>query len=331
MKKNLLSLAIVVALTVLSSSMAFAGGEADQAEGDGGYYIGLTVPTTQGGFMGALTSGLKDRFIAEGHKIEVGDSELNPARQIEIIENYIALGVDEIFVMAVDPSGLTDVLQKAMDSGIKIFAFTQMTEVYDKYAGSDDIASGIKIAEMAAEWIDKTYPDAAPGSIDIAIFENRDLPDMANRADGMLQITSMTDKVNIVATVGVDGTPVTAQSRAENLFMTNPGIKAVLCYNTDTASGVSAYATALNSQIEDPSGFAVFACDFSELAAQLLQASKTDDSVVRGVVRMGTTFQAIIDDGYRYAMEPLTEVDYDPISYAELYKITADNMEDMIQ
>jgi ABC-type sugar transport system substrate-binding protein len=184
---------------------------------------------------------------------------------------------------------------------------------------------------MAAEWIDETFPDAAPGSIDVAIFENRDLPDMADRADGMHQITSMTDKADIAAVVGVDGTPVTAQSKAENLFLTNPEIKVVLSYNTDTASGVSAYATALNSQIEDTSKFATFACDFSELAVQLLQGSKTDDSVVRGVVRMGTTFGAIIDDVYKYAMEALTTEDYDPISYAELYKITPENIEGMLQ
>ena len=333
--KKALYFILVVFMAFGMVAAVFAGGQKESADAgtdeDSGYYFGFAVPTTQGGFMAALTGGVADRFKAEGHRIEVADAEVSPAKQIEQIENFITLGVDEIIVMGVDPSGLTDVLKRAMDKDIKVFAFTQKTEVYDKYAGSNNYATGERIAEMAANWIEKNYPDAAPGSIDIAIFENRNLPDMAARADGMHSITDKTDKVNLVEVVGVDGTPTDAQKKAENLFLTNPDIKVVLSYNTDTGSGVNAYVTALNSQVKDKAGFATFACDFSDLAVQLIGESKTNDSVFRGVVRMGSTFQAMIDDVYTFAMEPLTMDDYEKDSYAELYMITADNMAEMLQ
>ena len=324
--KKVIAIAVVAVTALVFSSMAFAAGGAEQAGSDS-YHFGLTVPTSQGGFMGALTAGLKEKFTQEGQKIEVGDAELSPARQIELIENYIALGVDELIVLAVDPSGLTDVLQKAEDNGIKVLAFTQRTEVCDSYFGVDNTATGKALAEMAAEWIDQEYPDAAPGSINVAIFENRDLPEMAQRADGMHEIASMTDKVNIAEVVGVDGTPITAQSKAENLFLTNPDIDIVLAYNTDTASGINASVMALNSQVEDKSKFGIFACDYNELAIQLLKDSATDDSVVRGVIQLGSGFQAVIDDTYDLAIKILTSNDYETENYAELFKMTPDNVE----
>ena len=84
--------------------------------------------------------------------------------------------MNEIIVMAVDPSSLSDVLKKAQKAGIKIVAFSQETPVYDVFSGADEFACGKSVAEMASKWIDKTFPDAAAGSIKVAIFENRISP-----------------------------------------------------------------------------------------------------------------------------------------------------------
>ena len=329
MRKGFTRFLITAIMLLCMTGFVFANGSAE-GEGDEGYFIGVSMPTTQGGFMGALTDGIVGRFTEAGLKVEVADAELSPAKQIEQIENMIILGADAIIIAAVDPSGVTDVIKKAMAKDIKIFAFSQKTEVYDKYAGTDNVATGERIAEMATIWIDKNYPDAAPGSINVAIFENRDLPDMAARADGMHKITEFTDKVKITSVVGVNGSPVDAQEKAENLFLTNSDIDVVLAYNTDTASGINANVMALNSQIDDKENFAIFSCDWSDLAQQLLEESVDNTSVVRGVIQMGEGFGAMIADVYKFTMETLESENYDKDSYTTLNMVTADNLADMV-
>src|SRR5690606_1844320 len=145
-------------------------------------YIGYSTLTTQGDFMALLARVFEERFTALGHKFEVASADLNPAKQIEQIENFITLGVDGLVIMAVEPSSLDDVLKRAQDAGVIIIAFSQPTKYYDVYLGADNYANGKVQAERAAEWIEKTFLDAAEGSIEVAIFENRDKPSAAERS-----------------------------------------------------------------------------------------------------------------------------------------------------
>jgi ribose transport system substrate-binding protein len=340
MKKNLYLLLIFVTVLFLAacgSNKEQAGGSNSNEGPTGGeketgsYHIGFSILSTQGDFLAQLTENLKTAFTEEGHKFEVASADFNPTKQIEQIENFIALGVDEIIVMAVDPSSLSDVLQKAHDQGIKIVAFSQKTNVYDKFFGANDLDTGKKVAEMAAEWIDETFPDAEPGSVEVAVFENRDKPTAAERSDGLALVTELTNKAKIVATIGVDTTNEGGQSAAENLFLTNPNVKVVISYNADTAMGVEAYALSMNSQVKDLSKFATFGVDFNPSVAEAIAKSKDDKSVVRGTVMLGGSLDQTVKDVFVGGIEALKDNVQVVDDYAVLTKITKENIDQFQQ
>ncbi len=291
------------------------------------YYIGYSTLTTQGDFMALLASVFQERFTAMGHKFEVASADLNPAKQIEQIENFISLGVDCVIVMAVEPSSLDDVLKRAQDKGIKIVAFSQPAAYYDVYLGADNYENGKVEAEMAAEWIDKTFPDAADESIEVAIFENRDKPSAAERSDGFREITNLTKKAKVVANVSVDTSNASGQAAAENLMLTNPDVKVIISYNSDTAMGVDAYAMSMNSQIKDKAHFATFATDFNPAASDAIRKSATDESIWRGTVMMGSSLEVLFTDVIGNTLAALEDTLTEKDVYTELFKVTADNVD----
>jgi ribose transport system substrate-binding protein len=304
---------------------AAAGTDGGQAKDS--YYIGLSILSTEGDFLGGLSETVKERIEQKGHKFEVASADFNATKQIEQIENFISLGVDEVLVMAVDPSSLSDVTKKAAEKGIKLVAFSQKIPQYDAFLGADESDVGSAQAAMAAEWIDKNFPDAAPGSVEVAILENRDKPTAAERSEGLHKIAELSDKAKIVAAVGVDTSVKGGQAAAENLLLTNPGVKVVLCYNADTAMGVNAYATSMNSAIQDKAQFAAFSVDFNPAAGDAIKASAANESVWRGTIMIGEsldeTYQKIADTSLAVLDGTLGEKD----NYAAISKITADNVE----
>jgi len=80
-------------------------------------------------------------------------SEATNAKQVEILEGFIAAGVDCIIVSPCDAEGIVPTLQKAMAAGIKIITFDADTdkdarEFYVNPATADDIAKGLVEASV---------------------------------------------------------------------------------------------------------------------------------------------------------------------------------------
>jgi ribose transport system substrate-binding protein len=276
--------------------------------------------------MSNVATELTSRFTALGDKFEVASADMSPGKQIEQIENFISLGVDAIIIMAVDASSLSDVVMKAQTAGIKIIAFSQPLSVYDLYLGADDYALGKKEAEMAADWMEATFPDAADGSIPVAIFENRDKPMAATRSDGFKEIANLTKKATVVATVGVDTTNAGGQSAAENLMITHPEVKVILSYNGDTAMGVDAYAMSLNSAIKDKATFATFGIDFNGAAIDAIQKSSGNESIWRGTIMMGKSIEAMYVDIVTFTKKCLHGELETKDQFTDIYKVTPDNL-----
>lgn len=322
--KKILSLVTVALLLLGTIPLATAQTAAKKA-----YYIGYSLPTTEGYFMSSLAQSITQRLKDKGHRVEYTSADGSPSKQMEQIENFITKGVDELIVMALDATSLTDVLTKAQKKGIKVFAFSKETTPNDFFMGTDEFAVGKQIALMASEWIDKSFPTAKAGSVDVAIFEFRGNAEAARRSDGMKEIAKINPKARIVKTVGVDTTTKDAQSAAENLLLTNKTVKVILCFNSDTASGANAYAMALNSKVKDKGQFAVYGCDYNDEALAMIKKSLTNESVYRGTIRMGTSLDALFDDVVKHALLCLDPANTVKTNYASLYQITGFNWQEM--
>lgn len=289
----------------------------------------LLMPSTSNGFMAFLSEAFKGAFEGAGYEFELGIADGDSKKQMDQIENYITLKVDTLVVMAVDPSSLGDALNKAMENGIHVINFTTDPKVGDVFVGADEELVGEAVAELASEWIDKTFPNAADGSVEIAIMEFKDTPEASDRSLGLQYITELNKKVT-VKTVQVMNTTKDAQTASENLFLTNPNIKCVLTYNSSMALGVNAYAMTPGSAIKEKATFATFGADQDAEVLSNIQASVNNESIVRGATQIGGDINEVIANVVKYSDQLIAGEETIERDIAPINKITPDNVAELL-
>jgi hypothetical protein len=175
-------------------------------------------------------------------------------------------------------------------------------------------------AYMAKQWVDETYPDAAPGSVETVIFESTLNPEAVDRSNGIKMISepyfknskgeyidetgsvvSEADRianpayspaVNVVQIVQAEMFQA-GQTAMQNVLTTNPNVKLVLAYAGDGAMGASQaimdeYAKGSGvSVIEDLNKVAVFSVGLIGPEASAVADSSSGKTVFRGTVRFG--------------------------------------------
>jgi simple sugar transport system substrate-binding protein len=90
----------------------------------------------------------------EVNAYQIGADTADPAKQVALVEDLIAKGVDAILVVPNDPESLVPAFKKANDAGILTFtheASTQRQVSYDLEA-FDNIAFGRHMLDVLAEW-----------------------------------------------------------------------------------------------------------------------------------------------------------------------------------
>lgn len=288
-----------------------------------GMKVGYLVPDTSEDFLAWLTSGVKEKFEADGVTVDIMSAGGDAATQISQVENCYVAGYDLIIVMACDPTGIGDALQRAMDNGTRVMIASSDTGVYDTSMLTDQYADGQWMAELASDWINETFPDAGAGEIEVAVLGSRIDNEQNNRTEGMLTLADINDKVTIVEATGNITLNAGAQEAMENLYQTNPNIKCVLTYNSDGALGVNEWAM---RTVENPHEFAVFTSNISDAALQLIAESTNDTAVLRGMINFGSN--DLIGDTYVLARKVLAGEEYERDNLDPLSKITPENVAD---
>jgi ABC-type sugar transport system substrate-binding protein len=284
----LLLAACAAAPAVPAPAPAPAAGQTEQnttadAGAAGGKRVGYAVPDASNPFLANLTKTVAEYFGQDGVEVVVADAQGDATKQVNQIENFTTMGVDAIIVMAVDPKGVTSVIEDAQKAGIKVMVAGGDTGSYDAIMHTDQQAMGAMIAQMACDFIALNYADAADGSVEIGVIENRDTPEATARSTGMATVESLCPASKVVGVVGGAPTITAGATAAENLLTAHPNIKVILAYND--ALGLGATQTVAAVSTIDPATFAIFGADNTPDA---LAAIKSGDSVFRGTVRFGS-------------------------------------------
>ncbi len=303
--------------------LLFSGFAAISTSAKEGKLIGYCVPDTTEPFLADLTNRVKKYFADDGVEVQIADAAGSASTQVSQIENFASMGADLIIVMAVDPTSVSDVIQRAQEAGSKVLVAGSDTGAYDSIMYIDQFEDGKMIAEMAVDWINETYPDAEPGSIKVGILESRDTPEASNRSDGMHEITNMSPAVEIVKVIGGIKKNADAQAATENMLLTNTDIRVILGYNSGCGLGANAVVMRPGSPIDDKSKFGVFCSDLDPQSLQAVKDSATNDSVLRGVVKIGGADLAY--DTYKLATKMINGEPYDKKNPDKLTKITPGN------
>lgn len=289
--------------------------------------VALSMPTTQNDFMAMVVKELGNKFKAAGYKFDSASADGSSQKQIEQIENFITMGASEIVVMAVEPTSLTDVCKKAMDKGIKIFAFTTNTVNYSAFLGSDEIKVGESIANLTSKWVDKTFASAGDGAVNAVIFSYSGNPEAAARSKGLASIAEKNKKIKVIKTVEVENSTDAALKAAENLAQTNPETNVILCYNGIMAVGVNSYAMSPGSIIKDKAKFGVFGSELTAEVTKAIEDSKTDKSIFRGTAQVGGDIMEAFDKIVKTSVKMLKNESFQKDDFAQVDEIDVDNLD----
>ena len=146
------------------------------------------MPDASNPFLSNLTKSVGEYFAPDDVEVLVADAQGDATKQVSQIENFTTMGVDAVIVMAIDPKGVTSVIEDAQKAGVKVMVAGGDTGSYDAIMHTDQKAMGAMIAQMACDFIAATFPDAADGSVEVGIIENRDTPEANQRSDGMATV-----------------------------------------------------------------------------------------------------------------------------------------------
>ncbi len=272
--------------------MAVAAMGPVSALAQGRVQVGYSVPDTTNPFIGWLTGAVKELAAAQGVVLEIADAGNSPVRQMEQIENFIAMGVKVIDILPVDPNNVQDIITRAQAQGVKIFVQGTDTGVYDVMQNIDQYNCGEQIAEMAIDWASTALStDGTEAGIPTGadapkfiVIPATDTLDAKQRSQGIIDKLTAWGKVNLITSPTEARTTAGGTTVMETLWLQNPDAKAVLTYNADTAMGVNEFMMGQGGL--DRAKFGVFSGDWSPQIQETIEMSAENNAVFRGTIQI---------------------------------------------
>ena len=251
--------------------------------------VGFVTFGLGGDFFQNLADTFVEKMNEEGWDAQYADGEFNPTTQIEAMENYVAMGMDEIVLWSVAPEAMDTVVADARKAGVKVIAFVAPTSEYDTLMVADNAELADSCAKLAARWIDETFADAEDHSVPVAVFSCRTAETGVIQADELLKIEEFSDKAKFEIEVECPDEDLnTGLSKMENLYITNPDIKVFLSAHNGLGLGINSYFTGISSPVKDYSDLGIFTINGDIAAAEIIKKSVDGEAPLRGMVLTGS-------------------------------------------
>jgi len=349
MKK--LTVLILVVLLMLVSACKPAAETAVPEETtapEGKPIIAVCLPALDNPLMLAIQDTFVNGFGTD-YDVQVVSADGNPNNQATQVQNFTAMKVKLLVVMAVEASSLVPNLIAARQDGILVLVIggdPGDPEAYDSVMNMNQYLSGWYEAFMAKQWVDQTYPDAADGTVQTALLTSSLNPEAISRSNGMKMIAepymkdvngnyidengnvvseadkvanpAYSSKVNVAVTVDAEMFQA-GQTAMQNILTTNPDVVLVLAYAGDGGMGASQaildeYAKGSISVITDLSKVAVFGVGMIGAEGPAVLDSATNKTVFRGTIRFGGDLVARTNEVVSKMLNgDITKIIYDPL------------------
>jgi ribose transport system substrate-binding protein len=266
------------------------------------------IPDSGNAFLSGLTEGVKEKFAADGVEVLIYGAQGDAQTQFNQIENCISQGVDGMVIMAaLEPDGVASAVLEAKAAGIKVMGVPVDEQgPFDAIMHTDQYEIGTLMADMACEFIDATFPDAADDSVEVAIISTKGTEQLKRRTEGMETVDDCA-KAKLVQFVDVPETTIAeAVSATENIFTANPDVKVVLVAGDSGAQGVAEAMAAYAPDNLDE--YAVYSGDVSPDTQEALPTCEL--APYRGAVSIGGTLEGLIDSTYNIVKGMIGDGDF---------------------
>lgn len=215
---------------ILSSAAAYA-----QDKG----YVGIAMPTKSSARWISDGNSMVEQFAAAGYKTDLQYAEDDIPNQLAQIENMIVKGVNVLVIAAIDGTTLSNALENAAASGIKVIAYDRLIRDsgnVDYYATFDNFKVGVQQATSLVNGLKGDGPfnielfGGSPDDNNAFFFYNGAMSVLQPLIDsGKMVVKSGQLGMDKVGTLRWDG--AVAQSRMDNLlsaYYTDAKVDAVL-------------------------------------------------------------------------------------------------------
>jgi putative multiple sugar transport system substrate-binding protein len=228
MKRFTTALAAIAAAATFSAAPAMA-----QDKGT----IGIAMPTQSSARWIGDGKSMVDQFTAAGYATDLQYAEDDIPNQLAQIENMITKGVNVLVIAAIDGTTLSNALENAAASGIKVIAYDRLIREsgnVDYYATFDNFKVGVQQASSLVAGLKERFPDTKPWNVELFggspddnnafFFYNGAMSVLQPMIDsGEIAIPSGQMGMDVVGTLRWDG--AVAQARMDNLLSANYGDK----------------------------------------------------------------------------------------------------------
>jgi putative multiple sugar transport system substrate-binding protein len=192
--------------------------------------VGISMPTKTSTRWISDGETMEKLFKEAGYTPDLQFADDDIPNQLAQIENMVTKGAKVLVIGAIDGTTLSDILQKAHDSGVKVIAYDRLirdSANVDYYATFDNFQVGVLQANSLVEGLKAKFPDTKPWNVEL--FGGS--PDDNNAFffyDGAMSVLQpMIDSGEIVVKSGQQGMDqvgtlrwdgAVAQARMENLL-----------------------------------------------------------------------------------------------------------------
>lgn len=223
------------------SGSASAGSAAQDA--DGAKQVAFLAPMTSSEYWMTITENTKAACEAAGYTCTIYSAENDGATQLQQIENVTTMGVDAIVIDPLDAASADDALIRAREAGIFVIQTGSVSDNLDSYdvaISASETEVGQAAAQAAADWIDATFPDAADGSVGVALYNFPFRPTDVERCEGFEKVTEYTAKASIAVRYELSLTNYATEvmDYAAVMMQQYPDVKCIISYSDTFANSI---------------------------------------------------------------------------------------------
>ncbi|MGN1140224.1 MAG: sugar ABC transporter substrate-binding protein [Oliverpabstia sp.] len=315
----------ILLTTAMVTTMCACGGNSEAAsesaatetstatEGGDGLKMGITYWTASD-FFQTIADSIKEEADKDGNTVVVSDAGQDSAKQIQIIEDFIAQDMDVVFLNPVDRDAITPALQELKDAGIKVVNFDSSVsnlDMVDAYVATDNYQAGV----LCAEAMLKDFPDGGK----IAVLDYPANSACNDREQGFLD--TIGDTFEVAATFDASGDVSKGQEITSDILQAHPDLTAIFSINDQ--AGMGAYAAVSGSGLD----IAIYGVDGNPDAKTVInqEGSIYKMTAAQSPIKMGKTC-------YDTAMKLLNGETLESFQIdVEVFSITAENVGEYLE
>ena len=273
---------LIMALLALSAALLIAGYSvlrpdisANQKEGS--RLIGASYMTMNNEFYEILNEQISHRVEAEGDRLILRNPALSVSRQVEQIGKMLDEGISVLILTPVDSDGLTDILKRARQQGVKVIVVDSNVsdeQLVDCTIVSDNYRAGCLLGDYLVQNKENSK---------VVILTHEAATSGRERVQGFLDTIGGHEGIEVVEKVPCEGQLEIAMPQMEKLIEQGKEFDSVFCLNDPSSLGAAAAleTKGLLDKVD------IYGIDASPDAKQLIYEGKMRASVAQFPSRIG--------------------------------------------